>query len=148
MDLLRHATPPLEDDLLAHPRSPVVPASQSSGRSNTPIAGPSQPSTSNASQASRASQASTVRQRSLPLGGQGSRAREVSRSPTPLPRLPGSRSPTPIEIETQDSVIVIETQESQVEIIRSPSPAPANESAGVECGCCFTETEIVSSFAL
>jgi hypothetical protein len=68
-----------------------------------------------------------------------------------------SRSPTPIEIETQDteaSVLVIESQESDVIVIESQedepklgrafSPTLSAEPTGIECGCCFIETEIVS----
>ncbi|CAE6518468.1 unnamed protein product [Rhizoctonia solani] len=150
MNLLCQAAPPQEIEPV-RPRTPSAPSSQSSSRSNTPIAGPSQSSVPNSTQSSYTSVGSSVKRWGPP--GQGSRAENrahQSRSPSPLARQHGSRSPTPIEIETQAteaSVLVIESQDSDVMVIdsqldepqlrRSPSPGP--QPANPECGCCFSE---------
>ncbi|KAB5596364.1 Pectinesterase [Ceratobasidium theobromae] len=153
VDLLRQGSPPLEDAAPPHGEL-VAPMSASSSRSNTPMAGPSQPIRPSASQSNSMSQASTVKQQaSASQGGRmAGTQRSETRSPTPIGCSLRSRSPTPIEIETHDSVIVIESQESDVvvlesqeggiEMMRSPLPLAAVESTDVECGCCFTEIEI------
>ncbi|KDN51886.1 hypothetical protein RSAG8_00437, partial [Rhizoctonia solani AG-8 WAC10335] len=149
MKLLREAAPPQGIDP-ARPRTPVRPSSRSSSGPSTPIAGPSQSSVPNSTQSSYASVGSSVKRWGLPgrVNRAANQAHE-SRSPSPLARRHGSRSPTPIEIETQgteasvvviesqDSVVVIESQQDELQLPRSPSPAP--QPSKLECGCCFAE---------
>ncbi|CAE6498172.1 unnamed protein product [Rhizoctonia solani] len=149
MNLLRQAAPPQEVDL-TRPRTPVAATSRSSSPS-TPIAGPSQPGVPNSTQSSYRSAGSSVKRWNPPgQGNQTAGQAYPSRSPSPLARRHGSRSPTPIEIETQateasvvvieesqDSVVVVESQPDELQAPRSPSPAP--QPTKLECGCCFTE---------
>ncbi|KEP51063.1 pectinesterase [Rhizoctonia solani 123E] len=145
MDILRQA-PPQEIDL-ARPRTPVPPSSQSSNDPSTPVAGPSQSSVPNSTQSSYTSAGSPVKRWNVPRQENriANQLRE-SRSPSPLTGRRGSRSPSPIEIETQDSVIVIESQDSVMVIEsqedepeRPQSPLPGPQPSIMECGCCFSE---------
>ncbi|CUA75091.1 TRIAD3 [Rhizoctonia solani] len=149
MDLLRQAAPPQEIDP-TRPRTPVQPLGQPSSVPSTPIAGPSQSSAPNSTQSSFTSVGSSVKRWNAPRqGGWNANQMPESRSPSPLARRHGSRSPTPIEIETQgtdtsviviesqDSVVVIESQREELELPRSPSPVRLPSK--IECGCCFSE---------
>ncbi|KAL5635759.1 hypothetical protein ACGC1H_004539 [Rhizoctonia solani] len=146
MNILRQAAPPQEIDP-ARPRTPGPPSSQSSSGPSTPIAGPSQSSVPNSTQSSYTSAGSSVKRWNVPRQENriANQLRE-SRSPSPLTGRRGSRSPTPIEIETQDSVVVIESQDS-VMVIESQedepelpqSPLPIPQPSTMECGCCFSE---------